>query len=231
MGTAHATEAGLRRHWTLAFVLGELVGFVPPAVTGATLGAIGVSDAVLVAGLTVAGMFEGAALGFAQSRVFARHAPGVDRRAWIGATTAAAGFAWLIGMGGGSLMGSELAPPGVLALVLVPAWTAALLAMGWAQWLVLRRTVPRSGRWIWVTSGAWLLGVMIPVVALSATPDPSPGWVRGVIAVLAAVAMGLTVGTLTGRTLERLLHRPTEQAGPPMADLGSSTAEHRGRRL
>jgi hypothetical protein len=32
---------GLRRRWTLAFVVGELVGFLPPAVTGATLAAIG----------------------------------------------------------------------------------------------------------------------------------------------------------------------------------------------
>lgn len=29
--------AHLRRDWTLAVALGELVGFVPPAVTGATL--------------------------------------------------------------------------------------------------------------------------------------------------------------------------------------------------
>jgi hypothetical protein len=28
---------GLRVRWTLAFVVGELVGFVPPAVTGAVL--------------------------------------------------------------------------------------------------------------------------------------------------------------------------------------------------
>lgn len=29
--------AGLRRHWIVAFLVGELVGFVPPAVVGATL--------------------------------------------------------------------------------------------------------------------------------------------------------------------------------------------------
>jgi hypothetical protein len=32
---------GLRRRWTVAFVVGELVGFAPPAITGATLATIG----------------------------------------------------------------------------------------------------------------------------------------------------------------------------------------------
>ncbi|HEX6311358.1 MAG TPA: hypothetical protein VF152_06995 [Acidimicrobiia bacterium] len=195
----------LRRRWTLAFLVGELVGFVPPAVTGASLAAAGVSDAALVVGLTVAGLLEGAALGAAQAWVLARSAPAVDRRAWVLATTAAAGFAWFVGMSGGALAGSAVAPPAVLAAVLAPAWVAALLSMGYAQWLVLRRTVPASGRWVWVTAGAWLLGVMIPVVALSAAPDGWPGWIHAVVGVLAAVAMGLTVGALTGRTLDRLL--------------------------
>jgi len=46
---------------------------------------------------------------------------------------------------------------------------------------------------------------MIPVAALSATPNGWPGWAHAVIGVLAAAAMGLTVGGLTVRTLERLL--------------------------
>jgi hypothetical protein len=198
-------SSGFRRRWTLAFLFGELVGFVPPAVTGAALAAIGTSDAVLVLGLTIAGSFEGALLGAAQARVLERDAPEIDGQAWVAATAAAAGFAWFVGMSGGALAGSDITPPGLLLAVLAPAWVAALLAMGYAQWLVLRRAVPRSGRWIWVTAGAWLLGVMIPVVALSAAPNSWPGWAHAIVGVLAAVAMGLTVGALTGRTLERLL--------------------------
>ena len=38
----------LRRDWTLAVALAELVGFVPPAVTGATLAALGAPDVALV---------------------------------------------------------------------------------------------------------------------------------------------------------------------------------------
>lgn len=202
--------AHLRRDWTLAVALGELVGFVPPAVTGASLAALGAGDVALVLGLTVAGALEGLSVGAAQAAVMRRHAPDVDRRRWVGATVAGAAFAWMVGMGGGALMGSAVAPPAVLLVVLVPAWTAALLAMGFLQWRVLRATVPHSGRWVPVSAGAWLLGVMIVVVALSAAPNSWPGAVHAVIGIAAAVLMGLTVGALTARTLARLLsrHRP-----------------------
>jgi hypothetical protein len=203
--TREPAVARLRGHWTLAFLAGELVGFVPPAIVGTTLATIGVPDPVLVVGLTVAGLLEGVALGMAQSRVLARHAPAVNGRAWVVATTAAAGFAWFVGMGGGALMGSDIAPAGLLLAVLVPLWATALLSMGYLQWRVLRLAVPRSSRWIWVTSGAWLLGVMVPVVALSVAPNRWPGWAHAIVGVVAAVAMGAIVGALTGRTLERLL--------------------------
>ena len=105
---------GLRRRWTLAFVVGELVGFLPPAVTGATLAAVGVPDVVLVVGLTLAGLLE--------------------------------------------------------------------------------------------------------VSALSLAPNSWPGWTYAAIAVAAAVAMGLTVGGLTGHTLEQLLDSAdvTNRPGSPI---------------
>jgi hypothetical protein len=196
---------GFRRRWTLAFVVGEMVGFLPPAICGATLAAIGVPDVVLVVGLTIAGLLEGLAIGIAQARVLTRFAPDVDAHDWVVATVAAAGFAWFVGMGGGTLMGANVGPPILVAVLLIPAWCAALLSMGYAQWRVLRRTVPRSGRWVWVTAGAWLLGVMIPTVALSTAPNSWPGVMHAGIGVFAAMAMGLTVGGLTGHTLERLL--------------------------
>ena len=199
---------GFRRRWTAAFLFGELVGFVPPAMTGVVLGGAHVSDPTMVAGLTVAGLLEGAAIGGAQARVLARSAPEIDGRDWMIATTAAAGFAWFVGMGGGALMGSSAGSP-LLLIGLVPAWSAALMSMGYLQWRVLRRSVDRSARWVPVTAGAWLVGVMIPVVALSAAPNGWPGWAHGVVGLVAAVAMGCTVGALTGRTLERLLSDPS----------------------
>jgi hypothetical protein len=208
----------LRRRWTVAFVVGEMVGFLPPALVGAALGATGVDDWVLVGGLTLAGTLEGGAIGLAQSRVLRRAAPLIDRRGWVAATVVAAGFAWLVGMGGGALMGSGAVPAWLAVILLVPAWTAALLAMGYGQWLVMRRTVPSSARWIWVVAGSWLLGVPIPVAALSLTPNGWPPAAFVAIGLTAAVAMGAVVGALTGRTLAQLLSGST----PP----SRSSTEH-----
>ena len=194
----------LRRDWTLAVAAGELVGFVPPAVTGASLAALGAPDVALVVGLTLAGALEGLSVGAAQAAVLRRHAAGIDGGRWVRATVAGAAFAWFVGMGGGALLGSS-AGSALLLVVMVPAWTAALLAMGFLQWRVLRASVPSSGRWVPVNAGAWLLGVMIVVGALSAAPNAWPGVVHAVIGVAAAVAMGLTVGALTARTLAHLL--------------------------
>ena len=111
-------------------LVGELVGFVPPALTGAWLGALAVPDPVLVVGLTIAGAFEGAALGIAQARVLARFAPRVDGEAWVIATAAAAAFAWFAGMASASLLGSDVAPPGVL--VAVPCRSGSPACCPWA---------------------------------------------------------------------------------------------------
>jgi hypothetical protein len=190
----------------LAFVLGELVGFIPPAVVGATLGAAGASDAAMVLGLAAAGALEGAALGFTQSRVLARYLPALDGRAWIWATAGAAAVAWAVGMGGPVLFSSGI-PLWVAFAAMIPAWTLALLAMGVAQWWVMRRVLPRCARWIPITAGAWLVGVMIPVAAISLMPDGTPAWAMVVVAVTAAIAMGVTVGALTGGALMALIRR------------------------
>jgi hypothetical protein len=216
-------KASLWRQWTAALVLGELVGFVPPAAAGAALAVAGASDLVLVIALTAAGAAEGAAVGGAQAWVLRRHAAPISTRAWVAATAGAAAFAWAVGMGGAAAASAEIAPSAVLLAVLVPAWIAALLAMGVAQWLVMRRRVTGSGRWVWVTSGAWLVGVAIPVTALSVAPSSWPPAAHALIGVTAAVAMGLTVGVLTGRTMQRLLARTCEP-GPPPARRVPSTA-------
>jgi hypothetical protein len=207
-GTRDRSLTGLRWRWTIAFVLGELVGFVPPALTGVTLAALGVSDAALVAGLVAAGMLEGIAIGVAQAYVLGDVLPLLQRRDWVLATAGGAALAWLAGMGGVALV--QASGPGAWAVV-GPAMVAGLFAMGILQWRVLRRHLPRSSRWVWVTSGAWLVGVMIPVAALSVVPDGWPPAARVVVAVGAAVAMGATVGLLTGGTLVSLLRRSEQE--------------------
>lgn len=194
-----------RRDWTLAFVVGELVGFVPPAVVGAWLGFSGAGDIALVLGLALAGAVEGAVLGTAQAWVLRRHRSGIPAGAWVGATAVGAGVAWLAGMGGAAIAGK--ASTTAVLLVLVPVWLLGLAAMGVLQWRVLRRRLPGSGRWVPVSSAAWLVGVLIPVAVISAVPDDWPTAAHIALAVLAAVAMGLVVGVVTGTTMQRLLER------------------------
>jgi hypothetical protein len=116
-------------------------------------------------------------------------------------------------MGGTALIGRLGA---AWALLLGPVMLAALVSMGGLQALVLRRHVAGAARWVWVTTGAWLVGVMIPVAALSLAPDTAAPWSRAVLAVAAAVAMGLTVGLLTSGTLIRLV-ASARRPGPAVA--------------
>ncbi|HEV2089093.1 MAG TPA: hypothetical protein VGR21_12345, partial [Cryptosporangiaceae bacterium] len=113
--------------------------------------------------------------------------------------------------GRGGPVGAGIEPAWAPAVLLVPAWAAALLSMGYGQWVVLRRAVPQSSRWVAVTGGTWLLGVMIPITALSVVPNDWPPLAFFVVGVASAVAMGLTVGAVTGGALERLL---ASQPGP-----------------
>ena len=199
---------GLRSRWTVAFLFGELIGFLPPALVGASLSAAHAPDLLLVLGLTVAGAFEGASIGWTQSRVLRRYAPSINSHAWIAATAIAAAFAWLVGMGGGALMGASQGFSAILFGCLVPLWITALLGMGFTQWLVMRKEVRASFSWVWVSGAAWLVGVMIPVVALTLAPNSWPPAVHIADGVAAAVAMGAVVGLITGQRLRRLLASP-----------------------
>lgn len=207
------SQHDLRRQWIVAFVIGELVGFIPPAVVGAGLAAAGGPDGVVVPSLTAAGSLEGAALGTAQAVVLRRHLPRFRTAGWIIATAMAAAFAWMVGMSIGSLLGNLQDPPGWLFPALAVAALAALLGMGFGQWLVIRPVVPNSSRWIPVTAGAWLIGVAIPVVAISLVPNEWPAAGHATIGVVAAVAMGVVVGAITGATMQRLVARARRVRG------------------
>jgi hypothetical protein len=194
---------GFRGRWTLAFTVGELVGFVPPALVGAWLGFSGAPPWALVVGLTLAGSLEGASIGSAQAVVLRRHQAPIRTRSWVIGTAVGAAIAWFAGMGGAAAM--EVFEGAAVLVLLVPVWIAGLMAMGFLQWLAMRAEVPRSARWVPVSSGAWLVGVLIPVAAISLAPDTWPTAAHVVVAVASAVVMGLVVGWLTGGTMRRLL--------------------------
>lgn len=197
----------------VATTCGELAGFTIPAIVGATATSAGVGQSASLVLLVLAGVGEGAVLGWAQSRMLRRELPELRTGDWIGATAAGAGVAWTIGMlpstfGGQSL---ELWRPLLITLGVL-AGLALLATIGFAQWLVLRRHVDRSGVWVVANALAWIAGLVVVFTAIGVAPGDSPVLIAA-FGVVGGLGMGLAVALVTGLFLVRLLDR----AGPETA--------------
>jgi hypothetical protein len=80
-----------------------------------------------------------------------------------------------------------------------------LNSIGTAQWTILRRLVPRAGRWIAVTAFAWLGGLAV-FLAVS-MPLWHPGQALAAIVgigLFAGLLMAATMAAITGLTVRRL---------------------------
>jgi hypothetical protein len=213
------SRAPFRRRWVLVVTAGEAVGFLVP-VLAVLAGAADLPGAAGPAVLLGAGAAEGALLGAAQAGVLAREIPGLSRRDWVLRTAAAAVLAWAIGTGPSTWAAAVLdRPPAVQGLLAVLAAAALLGSIGLAQWTVLRRHVPRAGRWVAWTAGAWLAG--LAVFTGITTPLWQPGQPPALVAaigVLGGVAMALTMATVTGRGAAVLLAGRAAEDGPVTED-------------
>jgi hypothetical protein len=200
------------RRWVVATTCGELAGFTIPAIVGATATSAGVGQRASLVLLVLAGVGEGAILGWAQSRMLRRELPELRTGDWIRATAAGAGVAWTIGMLpstlGGQLLG--LWPPLLVALGLL-AGIALLTTIGFAQWLVLRRHVHPSGVWVVANALAWIVGLVVVFTAIGVAPGDSPVLIA-TFGVVGGLGMGLAVALVTGLFLVRLLDRATPAA-------------------
>jgi hypothetical protein len=195
------------RRWVVATTCGKLVGFTVPAVVSAAAPSVGVGQIASVALLVLAGVGEGTVLGWAQSRMLRRELPELRTGAWIRATAAGAAAAWTIGMLPSTFTAQllELWPP-MLAALGVLAGVALLATIGFAQWLVLRQQVERSGIWVLANALAWIAGLAVVFTAIGVAPGDSPAFIA-VFGVVGGLAMGLTVALVTGLFLVRLLDR------------------------
>ncbi|GAB3200364.1 hypothetical protein GCM10027261_32220 [Geodermatophilus arenarius] len=200
------TPTALWRRWLLAVTAGEALGFLVP-VTAVLLGAGDLPGPAALVVLLAAGAAEGALLGAAQAAVLAGVLPGLSRRDWTLRTAAAAVVAWSLGMAPSTW--AAAVPGGPLAVRVPLALLAAALLLtvvGAAQWTVLRRHVPRAGRWIACTALAWLAGLL--VFTAVTTPLWRPGQAPvpvAAIGVLGGLAMALTRAAVTGRGVVVLL--------------------------
>jgi hypothetical protein len=195
----HSTTRHLWPRWVLATTIGEVVGFAVPAAVGAL--ALRLPDAMLFALIVPAGMIEGAVLAGAQWRVLRSVVPGISGQRWVLATALAAGLAYVIGMTLANLRELAAVPPAVLIGAMVLLGLLFLLSLGGAQWLVLRRHLPRAGWWVVANAVAWPLGVAVPVIALSLLPDGAPALAWAATGIVSGLLMGVVVGAITGLAL------------------------------
>jgi hypothetical protein len=219
---------GLFRAWTTSVTIGECIGFCVPTLVGALV--LGQTAPVAFVGLVAAGSVEGAILGWSQARVLSQPLRRLSSRRWVVGTSAAAALAWSIGMLPSTAHDLWSGWPVPLVIFAAAALAVVLLcSIGAAQWLELRRHVPRAGRWVAATAAAWCAGL----VAFSAVTSPlwQPGQRPALIAAIGAfggLVMALTVAAGTGWALIRLLRTARAQEVGVATEVGGlpSTSGH-----
>jgi len=196
--------------WISWVVAGEGVGFLAPTAGFALTSTLAATPWAAYVTMIVAGALEGALLGAAQAAALKGPPLAVPRLRWIAVTAAGAAFAWALGMLAPTLTDAGHAPD----LTRPSAWFAlawgALLLLGSipvAQWTVLRAVLPRAWRWVPLSMGAWLVGLVFTFLPSPFIDESTPPGVLAASYAVAGVAMAATVATVTGVGLRRMLPR------------------------
>ncbi|GII02183.1 nitroreductase/quinone reductase family protein [Planobispora takensis] len=198
-----ARITGLWWRWFRATVLGEVAGFVLPAVVAALIaGSPGFGPLALAALMILAGAGEGAVLGLAQAWALRGALPAVPTRSWVRATAAGAALAWsaavplMVGRGAEDVSWPVLVVMGMIALT----------SIGLSQWRLLRGHLARAWQWVVASAGGWCMG--LAAFGLVTTPLWQPGQpavLVALIGMLGGLVMAATVAAVTATTLVRLV--------------------------
>lgn len=166
------------------------------------------SLAAAIAVVALAGFAEGSLVGLAQSRVLGGKVAGLRSGWWTITTGIATAAAWSIAMYANTLaLDWDLAAETLIVLVVVLGSALGVL-VGTVQWFHLRQRLPGAAGWITANAFAWVAGTLAAFGFLAFLgPESSPTEVV-LVAVTAGIAVGATVGLITGAALIGLLHRP-----------------------
>jgi len=206
--SARREEWGLWSRWVVANAVGEALGLGTTALVGlalfaaygeatGTLATLAVALAAILAGTAI----EGVTVGTAQWLVLRRPLPGI---------------AWTLGMLPSTLLALGQEPgeatatePSALAVYALAFLMGLVLGpiLGCAQWLVLRRHLPRAGLWMPAHALAWAFGMVLVFAVVSAVVDRGLGPGTIALAILGLAATGAVVGGVHGLALVRLLDR------------------------
>lgn len=186
-------------HWIVVVTAAEALGFVAPAIVGVATADSPWSTPLLL----LAGAVEGALLGAGQAVVLHRRVDRLRRTVWVGLTVAGALLAYFAG-----LVPSTFAetwtqwPWPAQAVLLAGVAVVLLLSIGTAQWLELRRHVPRAGWWILGTAAAWLLALgLFLAIATPLWHEGQDAAVAVLVGVCAGFVMATVMATVTGLVL------------------------------
>jgi hypothetical protein len=195
------TGAALWLQWTLASVMGTLIGSIPDILLGVRT-PIGLSSDYRLLIFLLRGAWIGACLGVAQWLVLRRVL--TDGGRWGLATTAG----WTVGglaYGSGAGLAPEIVGGGAV--------------MGILQWRILKARVPRAHLWLIIC----VLGMALAPLAYPRRDFISPDLsvTAAAVSALMTAASGAISGALTGAVLVRLLEGAGELPGSAAAGLES----------
>ena len=205
---------GLLSRWFWFTTIGELAGFLAPAVVGVVTASW--SPWVAVPSVVAAGFIEGLVLGAAQATAFAAALPRLRRRRFALNTAVAAALAYVVGLGPSTWASrvGEL-PIWVVSALGAVGGVVLLAPIGFAQWLELRRLRPNSTWWIASTALGWLVGLVVFLLVAS------PLWHEGqptaeavLVGLIAGAVMAISVALVTGVAAVRLVTRSGGTKGP-----------------
>ena len=205
--------------WLGANAFGELLGL---GMTFAVIALVlsGMDDqagttAVLASFLVAAasGAIEATLVGLAQWWAMHPWFPAITRRAWWLATLAGALVAYVLGylpstlmsLGEGASQSQTTEPSQWLVLLLAAGLgTVAGAVLSFAQWLALRKRVPRAGWWVPANMLAWLVGMPIIFWGVDAA-QKGQSLVQTVLLLAGCLLLtGAVVGAIHGVFLIRL---------------------------
>jgi hypothetical protein len=202
--TSQIAAPGFAGRWILRVTVGEAAGFAVAAGVGATLAATGAPAGIAYPVAVGAGAIEGLALGAGQYSAMLGDRP--SRAAWLGATAAAAAFAWALGMLP-STLGVDLGSPATWVLLALGG-VLLLASIPVAQWLVLRAAGRRdAGAWVPGTMGAWALAILWTAAPSPLVDEKSPWGVVLGLYVVAGLLMAVTIAAVSAPLARRLFGR------------------------
>lgn len=199
------------RRWFGFVTIGEFVGFAAPAIIGTLTRE---SSAWLTAvAMLVAGISEGAVLGWSQARALRPALPTLPSTDWTVATMLGAFAAWSVGVLLVVTEGLRGWSPALAVPTIGLGGAVMLLSVGAAQWVVLSTQVRGAAWWIAATAVSWAAG--LAAFAAFTTPLWYPGQSKGetvVVGVTGGLLMAGVMAAVSGAFLVWILRgqtRPT----------------------